>query len=125
MKPLRSIGALADTLLNMAESRFELFALEFRLERARLAVVLMMVVLGSGSLLLSGVAFTAGLVWAVPPGYRLLALGICMGLYLLVALLCLLGIVRFFRCSELPFSETRRELKEDAQCLMSAIRNKE
>lgn len=125
MKAFQSIGALAETLLSMAESRFELFSLEFRLERARIAAVLMLVVLGSGSLLLAGVAFTAGLIWAVAPEHRLLALGICMAVYLLVSLLCLLGIVRFFRRSELPFSETRRELKEDAQCLMSAIRNNE
>lgn len=125
MKTLEAIGAFADTLLKMAESRFELFSLEFRLERARIAFVLMLVVVGSGSLLLAGVAFTAGLVWAVPPGSRLLALGICMGVYVLVSVLCLLGIIRFFRRSELPFNETRQELKRDVECLISAVRNKE
>lgn len=125
MKSLQALGAFAETLLKMAESRFELFALELRLERARVAVVLMLVVLCSGSLLLAGVAFTAGLVWAVPPDYRLLALGICMGVYLLVALLSLLGIVRFFKRVELPFHQTRQELKNDVQCLISAIKNKE
>lgn len=121
MKTLRALG---EALINMAGSRFELFSMEFRLERARIAVVVMLVVIGGGSLLLAGVAFTAGLVWAVPPGYRLLALGSCMGLYLIVAIGCLLAVVRFFRRAELPFSETRKELNKDVECLISAIKNK-
>ncbi|MDP0497244.1 MAG: phage holin family protein [Verrucomicrobiota bacterium JB024] len=125
MKSLQAAGALAETLLHMLESRVELFALEFRLERSRLALVLMLVVIGSGSLLLSGVAFTAGLVWAVPPDYRLLALGLCMLVYLLVAGACAWGLTRIFHKAELPFHETRQELKQDVQCLVSAARSKE
>lgn len=125
MKSLRAVGALAETFLKMMESRFELFSLEFRLERARIVTVLLLVVIGSGSLLLAGVAFTAGLVWAVSPEYRLLALMLCMLVYLLIGIGCLVWATRFFRKSELPFNETRQELKEDVECLISAIRNKE
>lgn len=125
MKTLQAICELGDTLLKMAESRLELFALEFRLERARIAIVVMLVVIGSGSLLLAGVALTAGLVWAVGPGHRWLVLVICMAVYLLIALLCLWGVTRFFRRNELPFDATRQELKQDVECLISAIRKKE
>ncbi|QYY37082.1 phage holin family protein [Ruficoccus sp. ZRK36] len=125
MKSLQAASSLAETLLHMLESRLELFAVEFRLERARLALVLTLVVVGSGSLLLAGVAFTAGLVWAVPQDYRLLALGVCMLIYLLMAGGCALGLSRIFRRSEMPFHETRQELKEDVQCLVSAARSKE
>ncbi|MBC2595128.1 phage holin family protein [Ruficoccus amylovorans] len=125
MKSLQSVGALAETLLHMLETRFELFALEFRLERARFATVLMLVVIGSGSLLLAGVAFTAGLIWAVPPDYRLLALGLCMLAYLAAAGACAFFLTRIFQKTELPFHETRQELKQDVQCLVSAARSKE
>ena len=125
MKSLQAAGALAETLLHMLESRFEMFALEFRLERSRLAAVLCLVVLGSGSLLLAGVAFTAGLIWAVPPGYRLLALGLCMLAYLIVAGTCAGLLAWMFQRSEFPFHETRNELKQDVQCLVSAAKNKE
>ncbi len=125
MKSLQALGSLAETLLNMLESRLELFTLEFRLERARFTLLLTLVVVGSGSLLLAGVAFTAGLIWAVPADYRLIALGSCMLVYLIVAGACALWLSRIFQRIELPFHETRDELKKDVQCLVSAAKNKE
>ncbi|WP_309381877.1 phage holin family protein [Cerasicoccus frondis] len=124
MSPLESASAIGQTLLQMLESRIELFGVEYRLEKARLAALVGVACLAAASLVLAGVAGIVGLAMATPERYQtLVMLGVCL-FFLLVLGLCIGAAFYLMDHKRTPFTETRRELRKDVQCLSSVMKKK-
>lgn len=122
MKAVENVSALGAALLRMVESRLELFGLELRQERARVIWVLGLVFLACGSFLLTGVGVFVLLAIALPPHDRVAVLALCVCALGLVCVVSTVFILRILLEAEMPFQDTREELRKDAQCLVSVLK---
>lgn len=124
MEALRNATALGQTLLQMLESRLELFGVEYRFEKARLAALVGFACLASASLVLAGVAAIVALALATPERYQTLVMAAVSGAFLLLLIFCIAAAFFLMDHKRTPFSETRRELRKDAECLSSMLRKR-
>ncbi|MGE9296369.1 MAG: phage holin family protein [Puniceicoccales bacterium] len=124
MRSLDTALALAQTVLQIVESRIELFGVEYRLEKARLAALMGFVCLAAASFVLAGVAAIVALALTVPEDYQALTmLGVSM-LFLVMLAVSVFAAYVLMDQKKTPFTETRQELRKDAECLASALRKK-
>lgn len=124
MDALRNAAALSQTLLQMLESRLELFGVEYRFEKARLAALVGFACLASASLVLAGVAAIVALALATPEQYQTLVLAGISVAFLAVLLVSIAMAVYLMDHKRTPFTETRLELRKDAECLASLLKKK-
>lgn len=110
-------GRLARTGMGALRNRLELFALEWQEERARLTelVIWLVALLFLG--MLAALLFTLTIIFLFPPQYRLYVAGGFTVLYLLGAIVALLGVRAVLKRE--PFSETLDQARKDANWLDS------
>ncbi len=118
------MNQLFSTILRLLQSRFELFEAEYRLERSRLALLFTLLGLACGSALLAGATGISAIVIAIPAEHRVLALTLSAITALMITLGCAFTASKILQSQSSPFSATRDELRKDAECLTSAIKNK-
>jgi len=121
----RSIGSAAASLTTVATSRLELFSTELSLEKSRLGLLLVCILVGCGSLLLAVGGLCLLAVVLTPVGSRALTAALCVVVLLLIAALCVLVAGLSLRDGRFPFANTCAELRKDLQCLGSAVRRKD
>ncbi|WP_309396014.1 phage holin family protein [Cerasicoccus maritimus] len=122
MNPLESATSVAQTLLQMLESRIELFGLEYRMEKARFTALVGVACLAAASLVLAGVAGIVGLAMATPERYQSLVMAAVCVFFLLLVALCAAAAYYLMDHKRTPFIETRRELRKDVECLSSVMK---
>jgi uncharacterized membrane protein YqjE len=118
---LNSLRHTGDSLLRLAQSRFELFAVELQEEKLRAlnVVVWLVVALVLGAIgLLVGLGALALYLWDIASylgqiGLALAALAAAVGI--------LWGIRRRIRSGPIPFAETIGEFRKDRECLRSEL----
>lgn len=106
----------------MVEARLRLLLAEIEYERLRLLRLLVLAVLGAGSIVACLFATVAFLVLIAPPEDRPLVLLIIVGIFLLLGIVCL-GIALSGHRKRQPFEASRDALKKDCECLASLNRN--
>ncbi|GHC01213.1 phage holin family protein [Cerasicoccus arenae] len=124
MKALETAGALGQTLLQILEARIELFGVEYRFEKARLAALVGFACLAAASLVLAGVAGIVALAMATPEHYQTLVMAAVSGFFLLILVLSIAAAVYLMDHKRTPFTETRSELRKDAQCISSLLKKR-
>ena len=106
---LNSLQRTGDSLLRLAQSRFELFAVELQEEKLRALNVVIWLVVGltfGAAGLLFGLGAIAVYLWDIAGYYGLVGLAVAS---LAVAAGILLGIRRRIRTGTTPFAETSGE----------------
>ena len=112
----RSLKRFLHTILGVAQSRLELFSIEFQEEKWRLQQMFVWVVVGIFALILTAVVVTATVVYWVEEENRMTALVLfCLGYAALTA-------YAFLRARKLvadkpPFQQSLEELKKDRSWL--------
>lgn len=124
MKPLESASAISRTLLQILETRIELFGVEYRMEKARFAALVGFSCLGAASLVLAGVAAIVAIAFATPEEHQTLVMLVVSGVFLLVVVACVLIAIFLMDQKRTPFTETRRELRKDLECIYSLMRER-
>ncbi|WP_269537435.1 phage holin family protein [Cerasicoccus fimbriatus] len=124
MNPLESAGAIGQTLLQMLESRIELFGVEYRMEKARLAALVGVACLAASSLVLAGVAGIVALAMATPEKYQTFVMAAVCFFFLVILGACIGAAFYLMDQKRTPFSETRQELRKDVACLSSVLKKK-
>jgi len=124
MKSLDTALALAQTLLQIIESRLELFGVEYRLEKTRLVALIGLACVAAASFILAAVAAIVALALYVPPQYQAATLLAVSGLFVILLAGCLIAVYKLLDQNRAPFQTTRDELKKDAECLASAMKNR-
>jgi uncharacterized membrane protein YqjE len=112
------------TVVNLLQSRFELFEAECKQERSRLAALFTLLGISCVAILIGGGALLTAVVIAVPESYRVLTLSIAGILALIAAALCARSAAQLLKQSKTPFAATREELRKDVECISSVITNK-
>lgn len=110
---LASLPRLLDTLIELAQTRIAIASTEFEEERERLR---QLVLYGFWSLFLLSMGLILGtlfLIVALWDEYRLAALGIFAGIYLLAGILMTLMLRRGLRARPRLFASTLHELAKD------------
>jgi len=124
MDAFRNAAALGKTLLQILETRMELFGVEYRFEKARLAALVGFACLAAASFVLAGVAGIVALALATPERYQTLVMAAVSGAFVLLLIICIAAAVYLMDHKRTPFTETRRELRKDAQCLSSLLKER-
>ena len=110
---------LAGNFVEAIETRLELFALEYREERTRLVVVMVMSLTTFFLFSLGLVVFTFAIAFAFDEGYRVLVMCIMGILYFLIAGIVAFCLKSYVEKNGSAFDQTIEQLKKDAQCLKS------
>ncbi len=108
---------LAATGLGALRSRGELLAVEWQIERARLAQALVMAVICVVLSLMALGVVTAIVILLCPEGARLYVAGAFAVLYLAGAVAACLRLTKLLK--EQPLAESLNQLKKDRECLTS------
>lgn len=111
----RAVGELAGTLLSMARTRLELFALEMGEQKARLIGLLALLCAAAFFLALAVLVLSVTVAlyfWPTP--YRYMALWLLGLLYLVLGIAFTWTVRVRLRDDPLPFSATLDELRRDA-----------
>jgi uncharacterized membrane protein YqjE len=112
---------MAQRVLEVGENRFELVVLELQEERERLLRSILVALGALASGLLTGVAFTIGviiLLWEQSP---LIALAVLTPVYAIATVLLVMWLLRMQREWH-SFSTSLEEFRKDRQCLQSLLR---
>jgi uncharacterized membrane protein YqjE len=114
-----SLRRLLDSGLGLVQNRLELFALEFREEKARVTFLLFWTAAAAVFGLMALLLITATIVMWVPPQTRIwVLLGFSL-LYLFGMIGAVLGVRHHLKHRPPPFATTLAELKKDRQWLGS------
>ncbi len=109
-----SVGDLASTLVSMARTRLELFALELSEQKSRLLTLVAMLFGGLVFLILALLVFSIMVaLYFWPTEHRYLALGVLVVIYAVAGCGLLLGVRNWLKSDDLPFSNTLDELQRD------------
>lgn len=112
----RSLKRFLSTILGIAQSRLELFSIEFQEEKWRLQQMFVWVVVGIFALILTAVVVTATVVYWVDEENRMTALVLfCVGYGVLTAFAFLKA--RKLVADKPPFQQSLEELKKDRSWL--------
>lgn len=110
------IGAIGANLAAIARSRLELFSLELQEEKIRLVQILVWTAVGLFCGAMGFILLNVTLVYLFWESARLTVL-IALTLFYFVAVAGIaIGLIRYFGRHPLPFSETLREFRKDAEC---------
>lgn len=109
----------ADALVGVVQNRVELFALEFREERARGICLLLHISLAFFLGMMAVLALTVTFVLLVPEHLRVYAAGVFGALYLAGALWAFSSLRARLRRDDHAFPETIREFKKDRDWLQA------
>lgn len=107
------IRSLAGGLLEILETRLELFGADVELQGQRLRTIAILLLCGLLFLALATVFGSMLVIVAFWDDHRLAAIAVVTGLYLAAGLACLLGLRRLIRAGPRPFDATIAELRED------------
>ncbi|MEM9444756.1 MAG: phage holin family protein [Verrucomicrobiota bacterium] len=110
---------LAGNFVEAIQTRLELFALEYREERTRLVILIVMALTAFLLFSLGVIVFTFAIAFAFEESYRVLAMCIMGALYFLLAVIVAFCLKSYLEKHGSAFDQTVEQLKKDAQCLKS------
>ncbi|MEM9400041.1 MAG: phage holin family protein [Verrucomicrobiota bacterium] len=102
------------------QTRLELFSLEYREERIRLIILMVLAIVGLFLASLGLIVLTLGVIFVMKDGTaRLITMGIFVLLYFSLSGACIYALLTKVGKNYVPFSQTIEQLKKDVECLKS------